>query len=116
MFICLVVVYSFQKESPYLEDFNYLIDLSFQKGMTWDKDIEDYFPNGTKCMNWQDVKMSHESSVSQVIISYEDIQGLIILLSIGLIAAAVILISERLTKSKKTSIREKKEILNKYFA
>ena len=78
-------------------------------GMTFEKDIEHYFPNGTKCMNWQDVKISHESSVTNVVINSDDIHGLIILLAVGLIAATITSISEWLRAAQK----RKAKIVNK---
>ena len=92
----------FQKRSPYLEDFNYLIDLSFQMGATWEKDIEDYFPNGTKCMSWQDVKESHKLDDPHVVISHKDIYGLLILLGLNLIVASISFALEHFTKGHLT--------------
>ena len=78
-----------------------MIDLSFQRGATWEKDIEMYFPNGTKCMNWQDVKESHMLDDPHVVVNLDDIHGLIILLGAGLIAATLTLGVEYLIRGRK---------------
>ena len=89
----------FQAGSPFLEDFNYLVDLKDQMGLKLSEDsIKDYVPNTTKCMTWQDVKASHDSVNTPVII-VEDFYGIIILLIFGLGIAMATLTLECLTKA-----------------
>ena len=89
----------FQIGSPFLEDFNYLVDLKDQMGLKLSEDaIKDYVPNTTKCLTWQDVKASHEYVTTPVVI-VKDFYGLIILLTFGLGIAMATLTLECLTKA-----------------
>ena len=96
--------------SPFLEDFNYLVDLKDQMGLKFSEDaIKDYVPNATKCMTWQDVKASHDYVTTPVVI-VKDFYGILILLTSGLGIAMASLIIECLTKVlilrlKKTSLK-----------
>ena len=88
-----------QKDSPFLEDFNHLLDIKDQMGRL--TKIEDYIPNSTKCMTWQDVKASHEKDNPQVVVRLDDIYGMAILLALGLGGALVALTVEFLIKAQK---------------
>ena len=63
--------------------------------------IEEYIPNSTKCMTWQDVKASHEKDNPQVVVRLDDIYGMAILLALGLGGALVALTVEFLIKAQK---------------
>ena len=68
--------------------------------------IEDYVPNATKCMTWQQVKASHETNTT-LVITIENITGIIILLALGLGGAMMALIMECWTKAIiHTKVRE----------
>ena len=89
----------FQMGSPFLEDFNYLVDLKDQMGLKLSEDaIEDYVPNTTKCMTWQDVKASHDY-VTTPVVKVKDFYGIFILLILGLGIAMASLTIECLTKA-----------------
>ena len=84
----------FQKGSPFLEDFNKLVELQDQMGLEFSQNgIDDYIPNATKCMTWQDVKASHETNTT-LVITIKDIYGIMILLALGLGGAMVALLIE----------------------
>ena len=97
-------IYEFQKESPYLHDFNYLIDLMNQLDLeTSSNRINDwskYLPNSTNCLTWQDIKASHESDTPDVVIRGDDIYGMVIILFSCLGGALVVLSMEVLFKKK----------------
>ena len=81
-----------------MDDFNHLVDLKDQMGLEFSQDgIEDYIPNATKCLTWKDVKASHETDTS-LVITLENIYGLLILLALGLGGAVVALLLECLWK------------------
>ena len=75
--------------SPYLEDFNFLLDLKDQMGLEFSQDgIENFIPNATKCMNWQGVKLSHKTN-GILVITMGDIYGITILFALGIGIAIV---------------------------
>ena len=74
-------------------------------GFSFEKNIELYIPNATKCWTWQDVKKSHMIDDQKVVIQLEDIHGLIILLVVGLGGAIAILTVELITKALKQDIK-----------
>ena len=63
--------------------------------------INNYLPNSTKCLTWQDVKASHQTDNPEIVITIDDIYGMMILLATGLGGAMVVLIFERLMKARK---------------
>ena len=85
----------FQKESPYLHDFNFLIDMMNQMDLESSSnrinDYSKYVPNSTNCMTWQDVKASHESDTPEVTIKGDNIYGMVIILFTCLVLALVVL-------------------------
>ena len=90
----------FQKGSPYLEDFNYLIRMSFEMGLPLDKSLEKYVPNATKCSTWHDVKASHMKDDQNIVVQLDDIYGMTIILALGISGSVVLLIAEIITKAK----------------
>ena len=70
-------------------------------GLISPEDIDEYIPNSTKCMTWQDVKASHEKDNPQVVVGLDDIYGMAILLALGLGGALVALTVEFLIKAQK---------------
>ena len=84
--------------SPYLEDFNFLLDLKDQMGLEFSQDgIENFIPNATKCMNWQGVKLSHKTN-GTLVITMEDIYGITILFALGIGIAIVCFLFEWMSK------------------
>ena len=84
--------------SPYLEDFNFLLDLKDQMGLEFSQDgIESFIPNATKCMNWQGVKLSHNTN-GTLVITMEDIYGITILFALGIGIAIVCFLFEWMSK------------------
>ena len=77
-----------------MDDFNYFIDMKIQMGLSFEKEIERYIPNATKCWTWQDVKKSHMIDKHKMVVKLEDVNGLIILLTVGLFGAMMILAIE----------------------
>ena len=98
----------FQKGSPYLDDVNYLIGLQNQMGDSMESQIQRALPNMTKCLTWNDVKKSHLEQDQNVVITFEDIGGLLLVLAVGLIAAIMISSLELLVAATK---RKSKTIL-----
>ena len=79
-----------QKGSPFLEDFNYLLDISNQMGLQFTQaGANEYIPNSTKCINWQDVQASHKID-HKVIVRMDSIYVIMILLAVGLGGALVV--------------------------
>ena len=94
-----------------MEDFNFLLDLKDQMGVEFSQDgIEKFIPNATKCMNWQDVKASHDTDKTNsiLVITFEDIYGITILLALGLGGAITALVTECLISRFKKSTSTKK--------
>ena len=85
---------------------NYLLDLSNQMGLEFTQaGMNEYIPNSTKCMKWQDVKASHKVD-HEVIIKMDSIYGLMILLAIGVGGALVLSALEYLTLGLKMSLKK----------
>ena len=70
-------------------------------GFSFEKNIELYIPNATKCWTWHDVKQSHMKDDHKMVVKLEDIRGLIILLVVGLCGAITILTMELIIKALK---------------
>ena len=71
-----------QKESPYLDDVNELIELAHQMGLI-DAQIKKYVSNATECMTWSAVQASHAKNGRTVTFKFGDlIINLLILISI----------------------------------
>ena len=88
-----------------MEDFNLLLDLANQMDLEFSQEgIEKYIPNSTKCLNWKDVRASHEISNTIPVIALGDIYGQIIFLALGLGGALVVLLMEHLSNKMKIAI------------
>ena len=72
------------------------LDLEFSSNRAYD-----FMPNSTKCMTWQDIKASHETDGPEIVIRIDDINGMAILLVMGLGGALVVLTMELLMKAQK---------------
>ena len=83
--------------SPFLKDFNYLIDLKHQMGvLSQDIIVGDYIPNATKCMTWRDIKATHETDTTPTI-RITEIYVIIILMASCLGVATVAFLMECLS-------------------
>ena len=99
----------FQKESPYLEDVNELIELAHQMGLI-DAQIQKYVPNATKCMTWPSVQASHREHDKTVVFKVDDLLGILVLIGMGLGGALMTWVGEMMiylhrhfTKGKETN-------------
>ena len=72
-----------QKESPYLDDVNELIELAHQMGLI-DAQIKKYVSNATECMTWSAVQTSHAKNGRTVAFKFGDLIGVLLLISMGL--------------------------------
>ena len=79
----------FQKQSPYIDDFNELIGLALQMGIL---DIRNAMPNSTKCDTWPKVEASHTTTKLEQL-KLQDIYGPLLLLS-GLVIGTIIFFIE----------------------
>ena len=61
-----------------------------------------HVPNSTKCMNWHDVKASHEKDNPEIVIRMDDIVGMLILWAIGIGGALIVLSVELMMKGKRS--------------
>ena len=91
-----MVSFEFQKGSPYIEDFDFLIDMKDQMGLEFSGEgIANYVPNATRCMRWEQVKASHSAN-NDLVIRIEQIFGMLLLLSLGIAAGFTTFIAESL--------------------
>ena len=91
--------------SPYLDDMNYLIGLQYQIGDSLESRIGRVSPNMTKCITWNKVRKSQMEQDQNVVITFEDISGLLLVLAVGLIGAMLFILVELVVKAlKKTTI------------
>ena len=97
-----------QKESPFLDDFNYLIGLKYQMGEPMSVDgSESHMPNSTKCLTWNRVKISHMAENNRVVMKLEDMYGLLMLFASGILGAILLISIElilNVLKQKKKAI------------
>ena len=84
-----------QKDSPYLDDANELIDLANQMGLI-ERQIHKSVPNASNCLTPRAVQESHIKRGERVTYQIEDICGMVIALGLGLVVGLTILISELL--------------------
>ena len=75
-----------QKESPYLEEANELLDLAGQMGLITGL-YQQGLKNRTKCDKWHDIQESHIEKGKEQVITLKDTRGLFLLITIGLSAA-----------------------------
>ena len=57
----------------------------------------------TKCLTWNDVKKSHMMQDPNVVITFEDIIGLLLVLAVGLIGAIIFISFEYVVKPLKNN-------------
>ena len=58
-------------------------------GDSIESQIQRVYPNMTKCLTWNDVKKSHMTQYPNVVITFEDISGLLLVLAVGLVGAVI---------------------------
>ena len=83
----------FQKQSPLLNQFNYLIHLAKEMGLIL-KSYYAHLPNATKCNTIADMLKSHAEQNQNAIVELNDIYGMLVLLGFGLSVAHIVLFSE----------------------
>ena len=88
------IVNKFQKGSPYVQDANFLTQLSMEMGLSKERVLEKHLPNATKCSSWIDVRATHRNKDHLVVINYDDIYGILIILAVGLSGSSIIFIIE----------------------
>ena len=68
--------------------------------------FEESLDNRTKCSSWNDIYESHSEREKNAVLKFEDIQGTLVLLSIGLGSATLVFLLEnvnyRVIKGKVT--------------
>ena len=82
----------FQKQSPYLDDMNWIIDSAKDMGLI-EKIFDKHLPNAAKCDTYHEVFQSHGYSY-QVILELNDIYGMLALLGLGFAGALICLLAE----------------------
>ena len=83
----------FQKQSPFLDDMNSLIDIAKQMGLIH-QSYYSYLPNATKCRTINHVYESHMEKGRTVSVELIDIYGMLILLGLGAGGALISFIAE----------------------
>ena len=83
----------FQKQSPYLEDFNKFILLAIQMGVI-EKTYYNNLPNATSCNTIRDAFKSHAEKNQELIMELKFIYGMLIVLGIGVNVAMVTFLIE----------------------
>ena len=94
-----ILFMTLQKGSPYLDDFNHLMEQGFQMGFSWGELEGRYIPNGTKCSTWYDIEESHMIEEHEAVIKLENTLVTMGILAIGLVASVMVLVAEHLTKA-----------------
>ena len=89
---------NFQKESPFLDELNHIIDTEYEMGEISDARHHDFVPNSTECDTWQKIRASHKLEDEKVTFQATDLFGMLILLSSGLGGSFLILTVELLIK------------------
>ena len=84
-----------QKDSPYLDDVNELIDLANQMGLI-EEQIHKSAPNASNCLTSSAVQESHIKRGKSVAYKFEDISGMVVPLGLGLVGGLTILMLELL--------------------
>ena len=80
-----------------MEDVDHLIDLAAQAGFI-DASISSALPNGTKCNTWQDVRASHMSDGLKIVVTFEDVYGMMGLLGFCSVTSLVAFAVERMIR------------------
>ena len=91
--LILILCFFLQKNSPYIDDANKLIDLGRQLGLD-ETGLQKYLPNATQCYHWNAIQESHSAKDENVVFKIEDIYGIILLLVIGLCGAILVAMVE----------------------
>ena len=103
-----------QKESPYLEDVNELIEQAKQMGLI-DAQISSALPNGTKCNTLQDIQESHLNEGRIVSLKFEDIRGMnflyLICTGLSLVAMMVEMAIKLLSKTGTVSVMNVEDMI-----
>ena len=79
-----------QKQSPFLDDLNFLIDMSFGMDLSLERKYDDFLPLGNECRTWQDVRASHSTGDNHIVINLNETYGMLIILFVGLNGAMII--------------------------
>ena len=82
-----------QKQSPFLDDMNELIQLAKQIGLIH-MSYYNHLPNATKCKTIGDVYVSHAEQNHTVIVDVNDIYGMLVLIGIGVCMALIAFVTE----------------------
>ena len=80
-----------------MEDVDFLIDLAAQAGFI-DASISMALPNGTKCNTWQDVKASHMADGHKIVVTFEDVYGMMGLLGFCSVASLIAFAVEKMIR------------------
>ena len=80
-----------------MDDLNFLIDMSFGMGLSWQRNYDDFLPLGKKCLTWNDVKASYTIGDNQVI-KLDETYGMFIILCVGLSGAMIVMAFECLVQ------------------
>ena len=83
----------FQKQSPFLDDMNSLIDIAKQIGLIH-QSYYSYLPNATKCNTIADVFKSHKRG--RVIVKMNDVYGMLVILGLGMGLALITFTAENI--------------------
>ena len=84
-----------QKQSPFLDDMNKLIQLAKQIGLIH-RSYYNHLPNATKCKTMRDVYASHAEQTNTVIVDVNDIYGMLALIAIGVCMALIAFMTEQI--------------------
>ena len=68
-------------------------------GDSLDNQIRRIIPNHTKCLTWNKVQKSQMEQDQNVVITFEDISGLLLVLAVGLIGAMIFISVELVVKA-----------------
>ena len=80
---------------------NYLIGLQDQMGDSIGSKSNRLWPNTTKCTTWNKVQKSQMEQDPNVVITFEDISGLLLVLAVGLVGAMIFMSLEHGVKAFK---------------
>ena len=95
-----------------MDEVNDLLTLANQMGLITGL-FEQTEPNRTKCSTWNAIQESHMERGAENVIEFDDIRGMLILLSIGLGAAILTFIIELIMHNAIKSKKKQVELSNK---
>ena len=84
-----------QKQSPFLDDMNKLIQLAQEIGLIH-RSYYNHLPNATKCKTMRDAYKSHAEQNHTVIVDANDIYGMLVLFGIGVCMALIAFMTEQI--------------------